>query len=71
MDFIINYFTNLTFNESNITIAAVFAIVILFECKFKSPIVLALGTPKLFEGTKKQRILAWIVFIIVVTNFFR
>lgn len=43
-----------------------FTIVILFECKFEKPITFIFGKPKLFEGTRKQKIYAWVVFVFVI-----
>lgn len=55
-------------NEPNIAIAMFFAAVVLYETKTKEPITFFFGDPKLFEGTKKKRILKWILFIFIVSN---
>lgn len=61
-----NILSHFTFDKAHIIIVAILAVVILFECKFEKPITFIFGKPKLFEGTRKQKIYAWIVFVFVI-----
>lgn len=61
-----NILSHFTFDKAHIIIVAILAVVILFECKFEKPITFIFGKPKLFEGTRKQKIYAWVVFVFVI-----
>ena len=64
--FMSNILSHFTFDEAHVVISAIIAVVVLFECKFGKPITFIFGKPKLFEGTRKQKIYAWIVFVFVI-----
>ena len=65
MDWILQFRTD----ETHIAIWVLLITVILYECKFNEPISFFAGKPKLFEGTKKQKIYSWIMFIIMSILF--
>ena len=65
----LNVLSHFTFDEVHIAVCSLFIIVVLYECKFGEPITFILGKPKLFEGTMKQKIYSWIVFIFLIINF--
>lgn len=64
--FMSNILSHFTFDEAHVVIAAIIAVVVLFKCKFGKPITFIFGKPKLFEGTRKQKIYAWIVFVVIL-----
>ena len=65
----LNWVNNFNFDEVHITVCILFVVVVLYECKFKEPITFIFGKPKLFEGTIKQKIYSWILFIFIALNF--
>ena len=64
--FMSNILSHFTFDEAHVVIAAIIAVVVLFECRYGKPITFIFGKPKLFEGTRKQKIYAWIVFVVIL-----
>ncbi|WP_173437861.1 hypothetical protein [Sharpea azabuensis] len=52
-----NILSHFTFDEAHVVVAAIIAVVVLFECKFGKPITFIFG---------KQKIYAWIVFVFVI-----
>ena len=53
-----NILSHFTFDEAHVVVAAIIAVVVLFECKFGKPITFIFGKPK--------KIYAWIVFVFVI-----
>ena len=51
--FMSNILSHFTFDEAHVVLAAIIAVVVLFECKFGKPITFIFGKPKIFEGTRK------------------
>ena len=64
--FMSNILSHFTFDVAHVVIAAIIVVVVLFECKYGKPIAFIFGKPKLFEGTRKQKIYAWVVFVFVI-----
>lgn len=67
----LNWLSKFTLNNANVAVCILFACVVLYECKFGEPITFFWGKPKLFEGTVKQKIYSWILFIVIIINFLR
>lgn len=53
-----NILSHFIFDKAHVVVAAIIAVVVLFECKSGKPITFIFGKPKLFEGTRKQKIYA-------------
>ncbi len=64
--FVSNILFYFTFDKAHVVVAAIIAVVVLFECKYGKHITFIFGKPKLFEGTRKQKIYAWVVFVFVI-----
>ncbi len=64
--FVSNILSYFTFDKAHVVVAAIIAVVVLFECKYGKHITFIFGKPKLFEGTRKQKIYAWVVFVFVI-----
>lgn len=53
-----NILSHFIFDEAHVVIASIIVVVVLFECRYGKPITFIFGKPKLFEGTRKQKIYA-------------
>lgn len=61
--------SNLHVGNVNFVVGILYAIIVLYETKFEEPITFFWGKPKLFKGTKKQKIYSWFVFLLTVIFF--